>query len=381
MLISFSFVFVALTICYLSIIGKHNKRTFIILQLFLICFISWFAGFRDSLGQDYLNYVSFLNVGIESFENIYVEPLYHLLVLIVYSTSLSNVFFFLSMAAISNYFFIKYFYQFEYVFYILFIYLTSGYYFGSFNLVRQVCAAAIFLYSTKYIEKRMFFKYTFMILLAASIHLSAIFLIVFYYIGSINLSGVNYPSLAAKKRMLTAHRRPPPLAVGKLILSKYFALIILIFSFLLGWVIKINLEGLIPNIDFYYNYYLNREEIQEGSGFFIYLFNITMFFVILGKNKIPKSKINSIVFNFALIGVILYNFSGSFYFLFRFAVYFQIFIIIITTMLIYIYNKTFVKTLIILIYGFAFIFYMTNNQNNEKVVPARILPLSEIVDQ
>jgi transmembrane protein EpsG len=351
MLIWILFMFVAITICFLATIEKKNKISFLVLQIILICFVSWFAGFRDGLGQDYINYDSWLNRGSDYFPiSIFYEPLYSIFAIIVSKTFFSSVFFFFSMASITNYLTIKYFYKFDYAYYIIFIYLLSGFYSGSFNLVRQVCATAIFLYSTKYIEVKIFYKYVLAIFIASSIHLSAIFLLPFYFIASINLSKLSY-------------------------------LFILIFTFLVGWLLKSNIEALIPNVNFYYNYYLERDEISSGNGFFIYLFNITMLFIILGKKSIPNSKLNLIAFNLALVGVVLYNLSGSFYFLFRFAVYFQPFIFIITSMLIYMHNKIITKTLILSIYAFTFIYFITAGKNDPTLVPKKILPLSSIIDQ
>jgi transmembrane protein EpsG len=350
MLIWFSFIFISLIICYTSTIFNKNRTLALSLKFSLIAFISLFAGFRDGLGQDYSHYDLALNNFSTSFFVLdFKEPLYLFFTFLVSSTKFSSVLFFLVFALLTNYIFINYFYQFKSVFYILFIYLTSGYFFGSFNLVRQVAAAAIFLYSTKYIERQVFWKYGLLIVLASSIHLSAIFLLLFYYLGKIQF-------------------------------SKYIALFFVVLSFFFGWVYKVDLESFFPSSNFYYDYYLDRDEAHEGNGFFIYLFNITLILVILGKNYFQNNKNYTVIFNFAVIGVILYNLSGSFYFFFRFAVYFHIFILLISSMLIYLYNSKVIKVALIFLYSFVFIYFLVVNQNEPKIVPHKIKSINEIFD-
>jgi len=224
----------------------------------------------------------------------------------------------------------------------------SGIYYGSFNLVRQACAIAFFVYSTKYIEGKMPLKYIGMILLGSTIHLSALFLLPFYFIATQKI-------------------------------SKLFSFILLIGSFLVGWIIEIDLNSLFSHFSFHYDYYFNRDESMTGSGFFTYFYNVIMFILILNKERIVNNKRYNIAFNLALIGVVLFNFIPSMYFLFRFAAYFQIFIIIITPMLIEIHNKKLVKSLIILVCSFIFIYFITINNDDKLIVPDKMLPLSSII--
>jgi transmembrane protein EpsG len=351
MFIWFSFIFISLFICFISTIFKKNQFIALFLKITLIFFISLFAGFRDALGQDYENYdLALNNFSASIFVFDFKEPLYLLFVYIISTTSFSSVLFFLIFALLTNYIFVNYFFQFKSVFYILFIYLTSGYFFGSLNLVRQVAAAAIFLYSTKYIERQILWKYVVFIFLASCIHLSALFLLLFYYLGKIRF-------------------------------TKYLALLLLFFSFFFGWIYKVDFESFFPSSNFFYDYYLGRDETQEGNGFFIYLFNITLLLFIFGKNKFENSNQHTVIFNFAIIGVILYNLSGSFYFFFRFAVYFQIFIIIISSMLIYLYNSRLIKISLIFLYSFVFIYFMIMNQNEPKIMPQKIKSISELFDK
>lgn len=70
----------------------------------------------------------------------------------------------------------------------IFIFITSTLYFISMNLVRQSITIAIFFYSIKYIVDRNFKKYLFFILIASSIHQTALIFIPVYFIVNFKIS-------------------------------------------------------------------------------------------------------------------------------------------------------------------------------------------------
>lgn len=68
------------------------------------------------------------------------------------------------------------------------LYVLGEVYFFSFNGVRQALSIAIFFCAIKYIHSRQLLKYALMILLAASMHFSAILLFSFYWIYNIKIT-------------------------------------------------------------------------------------------------------------------------------------------------------------------------------------------------
>lgn len=73
-----------------------------------------------------------------------------------------------------------------------YIFVTSTFYFISMNLVRQAITIAIFFYSIKYIKDRNFKRYLFMILIAASIHVTALIYIPVYFIANKSIKFKNF---------------------------------------------------------------------------------------------------------------------------------------------------------------------------------------------
>lgn len=70
----------------------------------------------------------------------------------------------------------------------LFLYISLGYYYASFNMLRQSLAIAISLFAYKYLLKRVFVKYMIIILFASIFHYSALILIPLYFIVKININ-------------------------------------------------------------------------------------------------------------------------------------------------------------------------------------------------
>ena len=68
------------------------------------------------------------------------------------------------------------------------LYVLSGVYFSSFNTIRQALSIAMFIYAIKFIPARKLVKYLFVVCLAATIHTSAIILILFYWVYNIRIS-------------------------------------------------------------------------------------------------------------------------------------------------------------------------------------------------
>ncbi len=349
MLYWLSFIIIALFFSFISVDKKFDDNLRMFAKICLIFVLVYFAGFRDGLGHDYDGYYDLLINGSFN-EYTFKEPGFSLFSNVVYHTELSPVFFFLIMAIITNYLFITSFYRYKNIFLIIFIYLTvSIYYFNTFNLVRQMAAASIFMYSIRFVEERKFLHYLLCILLATSFHTSAIYLLPIYFIVNRNYSN----------RSL---------------------LIILNGSIIIGQLLKLDLSSFMSKyLTLYYWYFDGNDDTVYESGYLTLLFNIVLILLIIYKKKDEDVRYK-VALNLFFIGVILYNLIPSFYFIFRFAAYFIIFAPIILPSLNVIFPKKIWESILIFIFGGMFIFMLYSNSDNPKVIPNSMLDLEKIFD-
>lgn len=75
---------------------------------------------------------------------------------------------------------------------ILFLFLASGSYFRSLNIIRSSMAAALFFISLKYIINRNFLKYTILIIIGTTLHFSMIIVFPIYFIVHKNYKNIVY---------------------------------------------------------------------------------------------------------------------------------------------------------------------------------------------
>jgi len=343
------FIVVSIFLSYFATDQKIEKEFRNYAKILLFLFVFWFSGFRDGLGSDYLTYTdrllgrSYLEYGI--------EPAFSVFANLVFYTTLSPVFFFLTMAIITNYFFLKSFFRYEYTFYIIIIYLlTPLFFFDTFNAVRSMFAASIFVYSCKYIESKNFIKYLLCILIAFTMHFSALLLLPFYFIGRKDF----------KKILLT---------------------ITLVLSYIIGSIIKISIDALLIKIIPFYAIYTFRDTQHEGTGILNIIFNLILLLLIYKKQLITTSTKNLIAFNLFFIGIVLSNFMPSFYYITRVAMYFIVFGAIVIPMLINIFDKKLMKVSIVVLFLLLFSNFLFRYINDKSYVPNKILPIESLVDK
>lgn len=87
--------------------------------------------------------------------------------------------FFVIVALLTSSLYVSLFYRFKLTPLVILVFLTTVYYSHQANLVRQMIAATLFLYSTKYLEKETIWKYLSIVLLASTFHTSALLLLLF----------------------------------------------------------------------------------------------------------------------------------------------------------------------------------------------------------
>lgn len=165
-----------------------NINVFTAFLSFLPLFIV--SALRYDVGQDYFfTYVpifdSVANTG--SYEN--VEKGYILLnkFVLLFTKDYSGIFILTSL--IGCYFIFKaIFQQSKIPAMSIFIYVTSTFYFISMNLVRQSITISIFFYSIKFIKEKKLKSYLITILIASTIHLTALIFIPIYFIANKKIS-------------------------------------------------------------------------------------------------------------------------------------------------------------------------------------------------
>lgn len=72
--------------------------------------------------------------------------------------------------------------------YSILLFVVSGYYFWSFNAVRQMAAMAIFLYAYRFVEERKPLKYCILIVVAAGFHTVALLYLPVYFIKKLKIN-------------------------------------------------------------------------------------------------------------------------------------------------------------------------------------------------
>ena len=167
-------------------IKNRNKNIRYLAASLTVLIPALFAGFRYQIGTDYLAYVAVFNK-IKTGISTRMEPGYYLLnkVTALLGGNVQVVFFLISLIMmVFIYLSLKNYSKHLSVGLGILVFMLT-FYQPSFNIVRQITAIAIILYSLKYIEQKMFIKYLLCILVAASFHLTAIVMLPFYFISSV----------------------------------------------------------------------------------------------------------------------------------------------------------------------------------------------------
>ena len=156
-----------------------------------ICFILLLlvAGFRGDFTTDYINYVSIYRiVEHKSFYEVLttqnsVEVLYAIMNKLIAIIFNDYRFVFITSAFIMIYYTFKEVKKnSEYVWISILIYLCIGSYFTSFNLTRQIMAAAMIFGASKYLYQRKFSKYFICVVVTSLFHNSTIIMLAFYFV-------------------------------------------------------------------------------------------------------------------------------------------------------------------------------------------------------
>ena len=155
-----------------------KNRPFVLFVILGVC--SLVLGLRYNVGTDYMPYKDIYVM--QYFDD--VESGYAMMNRILYWFGLPFSSIFTLVAFLQLFFFVKGVENInkKYLPLAIFFYFTTLYFFLSLNVLRQTLAFSIFVFSINYIRERKLFKYILTILIASTIHKSALVLLPMYFI-------------------------------------------------------------------------------------------------------------------------------------------------------------------------------------------------------
>lgn len=184
------FLVLVISFSYLGDEKVSGERNATFFRIALILILSYLPGMGGDLYEDHQSYLTmFKNIDKFNFSDIddletflgksesggeRAESCFLLFCKLLYMIGLSEVGIFLVLAIITNTLLVKTYYRFEFPVLIFLIFICSANYFQEANLVRQMLAISILIYSTNYIVYRKWGKYLLCCLLAYLIHRSSI---------------------------------------------------------------------------------------------------------------------------------------------------------------------------------------------------------------
>lgn len=169
--------------------NENNKKLFNIYKIFTFLLPFLILAIRYGIGVDYFNtyvpvFEAIKNYG--TYANIEIGYIILNKIVLLFTSDYAGIFILTS--------FIFCYLTFKSIFdnsinvpLSILILLTGGLYFYSMNAVRQSIVTAIFLFAIKYIKEKKFIKYCFFIILAATIHKTALIFLPLYFLCQIKL--------------------------------------------------------------------------------------------------------------------------------------------------------------------------------------------------
>lgn len=266
------------------------------------------AGIRKDVGADYYGYqllIDNFNFYSPLYSFFKYEPLFIITILVLNISQSSYIYFFFIYAFFTWFFFyLSFRNNIQILPFVLVFIILNGFYFWTFNGVRQAVAITLFAFSINFIINKSFLKYAVTILVGLLFHYSIILLLPLYFI------------------------------VNNKILDKIFNRISLLFLYFITLLlseldvlreISQYVFFLIPKYEVHVNnmYTLTNEQNTGLGIIFNHITNI--FIIVISKyviSKIPKSKL---YFNIFFIGMLLANMVEGIQIFGRFVIYFTFF--------------------------------------------------------
>ncbi|HAF30219.1 MAG TPA: hypothetical protein DCG75_14350 [Bacteroidales bacterium] len=330
-------LFLLILAIYSSILKERNTIILVFLSLFLLAF------FRDlSVGSDFNHYKEiFLKTGDNNFNN-RLELAWALIYSIFYKIANFRIYVFF-------YYFILYIFLLKFIWkesyypiYAVLFYVLLGYYFETYNIMRQSFAALFALFSVNYIINRKIFSFSLLILAGSLFHISLLLFFPLYFI---------LPWIFNKKKILV---------LG------------LILTLILGFFSRSILLSLTSNFTLIERYEVYLTVFRDNISFMGAFINIVHTAIAIIAVIYVKDQKTKYYLTLTVIGISLNNLFFQFQWLFR--LYNPLLIIFIIITLpnlindIKIINNKRLLILIIAIYGLG-MFYTLLKNNASGVVP------------
>lgn len=163
----------------------------VLFSIFLFLFAV--SALRLNVGNDYAKYVEFfhlIRVNLESPTVVPTEPGFNLLFIIIYYLSgryENYLLMFAVLAFLTILFFIKGMYkQSDWFGMTFFLFMTMGFYFKSFSMVRYYLALALAFMSISYVLKKQWIRFLLLVALGATFHKSMLVVIPLYFLAQWN---------------------------------------------------------------------------------------------------------------------------------------------------------------------------------------------------
>ncbi len=158
-----------------------RKLSFII----VFCLLAFFSAIRDGIGIDYTSYMMHIRNIQLGYPN-YMEEGFKLAVRVLGNINNNPRFVIIIFSALTVFFYLKTIYdQSSDSLMSVFIFLSWGYYFFTFNTIRNYFALSLCLYSIKFLNKNRYSAFIILVLLASTIHKSALICIPLYLLANI----------------------------------------------------------------------------------------------------------------------------------------------------------------------------------------------------
>lgn len=345
------YVMVAL-ICYILLVFSkktdNNKiKCFLIICSFLILF--FVSAIRVNVGTDYKSYYNWFNE-VPSFSLRYENFGFNNLIMIIklftnnpqwlFVTTSFFILFFVYISVIKE--------QSSYDISI-FLFIALGYYFSTFNGVRQWMASSVFILAYHFAKQKKIVIYILLVIFASLFHKTAILLLPFYIVFQLKIND--------KIKIL--------LVILSLIIFKFCNFNSLIAIFLKKF-----------SINYYWRYISSGADLTKGVGsifpvlisgcmLLYYIVFKSLFLERMEKEKYEKRKSLCFILTiFSIINTVNNLFS-------RFAMYFVPMIILVLPDALIIYNKKYKKlfTILVIIGGLTFMIVNTLLKNSNNPLP------------
>lgn len=195
-MLPYIFILIILLLFGLFYYYAKNKVHIAILSITILVILSIFSGFRGPFTRDYLGYMNLFDHYMQFsltdlFRQNFGQEIGFVALNIVLSRITTNsVILFIVSSIITNLLFLKTFRKLgKWSWILIYLYVTIGLYYTSFNLVRQIMATAIIFASFENIINRNFAKFLIYLSLASLVHLTSLVMLPVYFLVNFKKRG------------------------------------------------------------------------------------------------------------------------------------------------------------------------------------------------